>query len=125
LADVLASMPDVSQNAVDPALRKKLLERYGKKAFQVSVDSIEPEGGPTTGQTRVLVRGGPFQDLEALFPHPKCRFGKNDLIVDATYVLCTTSPLAVEEFEGRHSNKVSSNLVTLNKFRILYLNFPI
>jgi hypothetical protein len=45
--------------------------------------------------------------LETLFPHPKCRFGKNDLIVDATYVLCTTSPLAVEELEGRHSNKVS------------------
>lgn len=45
---------------VDPALKKRLIERYGKKPFTVSVDSIEPEGGPTTGQTRVLVRGGPF-----------------------------------------------------------------
>lgn len=71
------------------------------------MDSIEPEAGPTTGQTRVLVRGGPFKDLAQLFPKPKCKFGRNDLVVEATYVMCMTSPTAIEEHEGRHINKVS------------------
>ena len=65
------------------------MDKYGGRPFSVSVDSIEPEGGPITGNTRVLVRGGPFNDLQVLFPHPKCKFGKYDLVVDATYVLCT------------------------------------
>jgi len=60
LADRVADMPDSSANQVDPVKKKKLLDKYGKKPFVVSVDSIEPEGGPTTGNTRVLVRGGPF-----------------------------------------------------------------
>jgi len=98
----------MSLNSVDPATRDRLVRQYGNAPFAVTVDSIEPEGGPTTGQTRVLVRGGPFKDLGALFPHPKCKFGRNDLVVDATYVLCTSSPTAVEELEGRHSNKVFS-----------------
>lgn len=33
LAHRLVEMPDSSQNAVDPALRKKLLEKYGKRPF--------------------------------------------------------------------------------------------
>ena len=45
--------------------------------------------------------------MAALFPRPKCKFGRNDLVVDATYVLCTSSPTAIEELEGRHGNKVS------------------
>ena len=60
LAERVAQMPDSSANQVDPVKKKKLLDKYGKKPFVVSVDSIEPEGGPTTGNTRVLVRGGPF-----------------------------------------------------------------
>jgi hypothetical protein len=60
LAERLAEMPDVASNVVDPALKKRLIEKYGKRPFTVSVDSIEPEGGPTSGGTRVLVRGGPF-----------------------------------------------------------------
>lgn len=78
----------------------------------MSVDSIEPEGGPTAGNTRVLVRGGPFKDLEVLYPHPKCKFGKFDMVVDATYVLCTTSPTLTEEHEARHRDKV-------NKFKMI------
>ena len=56
-------MPDVGDNMVDVEKRKALIEKYGHKNFEVSVDSIEPEGGPVTGNTRVLVRGGPFLDL--------------------------------------------------------------
>jgi hypothetical protein len=106
LAERVAEMPDSSANQVDPIKKKKLLDKYGKKPFVVSVDSIEPEGGPTSGNTRVLVRGGPFQDLAILFPKPKCKFGKKNLIVDATYVLCQASPLGTEDLEGKHSDKV-------------------
>lgn len=60
LAQRVSEMPDSTANQVDPIKKKKLLDKYGKKPFVVSVDSIEPEGGPTTGNTRVLVRGGPF-----------------------------------------------------------------
>lgn len=60
LAQRVSEMPESPANQVDPIKKKKLLDKYGKKPFVVSVDSIEPEGGPTTGNTRVLVRGGPF-----------------------------------------------------------------
>jgi len=91
---------------VDETKRKEIIMKHSHDKFQVSVDSIEPEGGPTTGNTRVLVRGGPFAELELLFPKPKCKFGKHDLVVDATYVLCTTSPTAIESLEARHKAKV-------------------
>jgi len=53
-------MPDVADNMADEQKRKEVIAKYGHNKFLVSVDSIEPEGGPTTGNTRVLVRGGPF-----------------------------------------------------------------
>lgn len=89
-------MPDVGDNMVDEIKRDEITRKYGHKDFKVSVDSIEPEGGPTLGNTRVLVRGGPFADLQILYPKPKCKFGKHDLVVDATYVLCTTRPTPIE-----------------------------
>lgn len=100
-------MPDVAGNFFDPVKRAAALERLKGKPFQVNVDSIEPEGGPITGNTRVLVRGGPFLDMDSIFPHPKCKFGKLDLVVDATYVLCTQSPTSIESLEPRHRSKVS------------------
>jgi hypothetical protein len=96
-------MPDSLVSSFDSDKKTALLSKYGNSPFIIEVDSIEPEGGPTTGNTRVLVRGGPFADLIYLFPKPKCKFGKNDMTVDATYVLCTTSPTAIEATEARHS----------------------
>jgi hypothetical protein len=97
LAEILANMPDASSNIYDPVLKKEALAKYGGGKLKVSVDSLEPEGGPTTGNTRVLVRGGPFgEGLDSIFPRPRCKFGKHDMIVDATYVLCTTAPTATE-----------------------------
>jgi hypothetical protein len=95
-------MPDVDSNNLASEKTKALLEKYSKRPFTVAVDSIEPEGGPTTGNTRVLVRGGPFTDLETLFPRPKCKFGKYENVVDATYVSCSVSPTAIEDNEPRH-----------------------
>jgi hypothetical protein len=54
----------------------------------------------------VLVRGGPFKNMELLYPNPKCKFGRRDMIVPAQYVTCTEHPLSVEEIEGRHANRV-------------------
>ena len=60
LEDILTNLPDEANNYWDPAKKKALMEKFGKGAFFVTIDSIEPEGGPTTGNTRVLVRGGPL-----------------------------------------------------------------
>ncbi len=41
------------------------------EGFHVHIDGIEPESGPTYGETRVIVRGRPFgPEMEALYPHP-------------------------------------------------------
>lgn len=77
----MSSIPDESQNYFDEKLREEDIRKYGNGKLQLTVDSIEPEGGPTKGNTRVLVRGGPFAGLEAIFPHPKCKFGRQDSIV--------------------------------------------
>lgn len=66
----------------------------------VRIDSIQPKGGPTTGETRIVVRGGPFKDMYLIYPHPKCKFGKRDMVVDAIYVTCTEKPLTHEDIEG-------------------------
>jgi hypothetical protein len=109
--DLQANMNEIDSSStsrnIDPIKRQQLLEKYGNKPFTVHLDSIEPEAGPITGGTRVLVRGGPFKEVDALFPRPKCKFGRNNLIVDATYVSCSLSPTPVNLREGRHAEKVS------------------
>ena len=59
------------------------------------------------GSTRVLVRGGPFKDMTLLYPYPKCKFGRNDKIVDASYVMCREAPTGMTEMEGDRKNRVS------------------
>ena len=78
----------------------------------LTIDSIEPEGGPITGETRVLVRGGPFEDMTLLYPRPKCKFGANDRVVEATYVKSHEKPLKMEDNEGKSKDKVS--LIRIN-----------
>ena len=82
----------------------------------LDIDSIEPNGGPTTGETRVLVRGGPFEELDLLYPNPVCKFGSNDRIVKATYVKCTQKPKAMEDLEGKNKQKVSETLFAGSQF---------
>jgi len=71
-----------------------------------------------TGETRVLVRGGPFEDMTLLYPRPKCKFGANDRIVEATYVKCHDRPLKTEDSEGKSKDKVS-----LIKQETLFMSF--
>ena len=60
---------------------------------QISIMGIEPNGGLTSGETRVLVRLMNFnQGLIATYPHPSCRFGSAKYTVAGTYTKCTPKP---------------------------------
>ena len=74
-------------------------EKYGQGKVKVYIYSIDPEAGPTDGDTKVLVRGEPFKNMVSVYPHPKCRFGNNTMVVEATYVLCNESPIPVKNLE--------------------------
>jgi len=66
--------------------------RYQQGNIKIEIDSITPRAGPLYGTTRVAVRADQVDQLVDAFPNPKCRFGTNDMIVDATYVKCSKMP---------------------------------
>lgn len=78
-----------------------MTDLYGDGKIQIIINSIEPEAGPTEGETKVLVRGGPFDNLVSVYPRPKCRFGVNSRIVEATYVSCSSSPTPIKGIEPK------------------------
>lgn len=86
----------------------------GAGKLKVEVDSIDPIGGPTSGETRVTVRGGPFHDMHLIYPKPKCKFGKRDMVVSATYVSCTETPLDMLQIEGKSHNRQGTCLMCEN-----------
>ena len=104
---LLEDIADVTSNIVDEDKRAEINGTYGSGKLKIAVDSIEPQAGPTTGTTNVLVRGGPFDDLALIYPHPKCKFGRMDMVVDATYVPCVTTPLGMKDLEPTRKEKVS------------------
>lgn len=67
-------------------------QRWEKGAYTIQMASIEPRGGPLEGQTRVTVRAEGIGQLVDAYPAPKCKFGKNSMIVEAIYVKCTKKP---------------------------------
>lgn len=72
-----------------------------KQIFNVELQTleiagIEPIGGPASGETRVTVRFKKFdRSIIDDYDRPKCRFGSNHKIVNATYIECTPSPRGV------------------------------
>lgn len=40
-------------------------------AISIHIDGIEPNAGLLSGNTRVLVRGGNFNNITVEYPHPK------------------------------------------------------
>ncbi len=105
MREKIASMPGIEENYVDEDEKKVLMDKYGAGKLRLSIDAIEPEGGPITGDTRVIVRGGPFKNLVEIYPKPKCRFGRSDRTVAATYVSCATAPRKYGEQEARKRTK--------------------
>jgi hypothetical protein len=63
---------------------------------QVKIRNISPPMGPTSGNTRVVVRGEGLQ-LNPKHQHPICKFGTNKNTVPATYIKCTPEPQNVNE----------------------------
>ena len=48
----------------DQRTQKMMQEKYPTyEQLDLKISSIEPEAGPYTGATRVMVRGGPFKDM--------------------------------------------------------------
>ena len=70
------------------------------------IEGIEPNSGPTHGETRVLVRLKNFnQELIPEYPHPNCRFGSVTYTVNATYVRCSPHPRKVGEREPTQAER--------------------
>ena len=66
---------------------------YSHADDQISIQGIEPNGGLTSGETRVLVRLKNFnQDLITTYPHPSCRFGSVQYTVPGSYAKCSPRP---------------------------------
>ena len=69
------------------------LSIYSKADDEISIQGIEPNGGPISGETHVLVRLKNFnQELISTYPHPSCRFGAVQFTVPGTYAKCTPKP---------------------------------
>jgi len=75
---------------------------------RVELLGIEPNSGPLSGHTRILVRGSQLSGMEAKYPNPKCKFGRDDKVVDASYVKCTPEPMKVWEMEAPTSAKTDT-----------------
>jgi len=75
-------------------------------AERIFITSIVPNIGPTTGNTRVLVRGTHLEPRED-HPSPKCKFGSKKNIVKATYVTCTPIPRRPDEPEPTTAEKTA------------------
>ena len=43
--------------------------------------------------------------MQLIHPKPKCKFGRNDMIVAATYVSCTQKPIGVSDAEAKKNER--------------------
>ncbi len=91
-------------------MKTLLLVLLALAAAKVRINGIEPNAGPLSGNTRVLVRGGPFQGMEATYASPKCKFGRDDLIVEATYVKCSPNAKKISDEEAQTIEKTATCL---------------
>ena len=72
----------------------------------IRILGIEPNSGPESGETRVLVRLQNVNiDLEKIYKHPSCRFGSTKYIVRAIFAKCAPHPRKVGEREPTPEEK--------------------
>ena len=81
----------------------------------VRIDSIEPAHGPTTGETRVLVRGGPFGKWALKYPSPYVSYSFLAAVLLSVRLVC-----AVQIWRSRWCRR-ESNLCDLYWGARLYL----
>ena len=73
---------------------------------KIYINSIVPNAGPTTGNTRVTVRGSNLKPSDE-YPNPVCKFGTKRNIIKATYVTCTPLPRHPDEPEPTTPEKTA------------------
>jgi len=74
----------------------------------VQIASIYPSEGPTTGDTRVEVRGCPFKKWEEKYKHPKCKFG--DVVVPAAYATMPETPVSIFAKEAKGAERTHKGI---------------
>ena len=73
---------------------------------EIEMTGIEPNSGPVYGETRVTVRFKKFdRNLINEYDRPKCRFGSNLRIVNATYIACAPKPREIGAKEPTKAEK--------------------
>ena len=73
---------------------------------RIYINSVVPNTGPITGNTRVIVRGTNMEPNEE-YPIPLCKFGTKSRIVHGTYVTCTPLPRNPDDPEPTTADKIS------------------
>lgn len=89
------------EHAAEPGKEDDKFLKDGKK--KIKIDSIHPTHGPTYGDTKVIVRGGPFAQYQQEHPEPKCKFG--DAVVGGAYVPCPAKQPKAYEKEGSRATR--------------------
>ena len=78
-----------------------------KGEIPLILDSITPRAGPTYGTTNVLVRAKRIGQYVLAYEKPKCKFGTNDKIVDASLVMTDFTDEIIMSPEGDDINSIS------------------
>lgn len=73
---------------------------------RIHINSVVPNTGPLTGNTRVIVRGTNMEPSEE-YPTPSCKFGTKGRVVRGTYVTCTPLPRNPDDPEPTTAEKTS------------------
>ena len=101
--------PDNAQETADQQKSGKdefLQGALGKPQFTIS--SITPAHGPLTGDTKVVVRGGPFAKYSLVYTEPKCRFGNTTMVVSAAYISCAPKARGWSEKEAKKMERTDT-----------------
>ena len=101
-----ANVPKTTRDEDSEWETEDIRNRYERGLYKLEIDSIFPRGGPVYGTTRVTVRAAGIGELVDAFPDPKCRFGRNDAIVEATYIKCSKAP---KTFYQKEKGEVPAN----------------
>lgn len=95
---------------VKPFIFILLLNLIAVNAIEmIEIEGIEPNAGPLTGDTHVMIRLKDFKESFLKdFPEPKCKFGYNRGIVNAEYIRCAPYPRKVGQPEWTHAQKTDT-----------------